>query len=325
MAGKNRGQRPGTTALAVPAGLMERAMDYAGQAAAPNTIRAYRSDWRAFEEWTLANGLAALPVEPSTLALYATTLAEAGKRCSTISRALAAVNHAQKTAGHKGVSLRDEPLHSVWRGIRRTKGTAPGQKAPFLVADLRAAAEAMPPTVRGQRDRALLLLGFAGAFRRSELVALDVADLEFSIEGATALLRRSKTDQEGQGAKVGIPYGRNPATCPVRNLLAWLESAGILEGAVFRPVNKGGRVLPGRLTDRTVALVVKEAALAAGLDPTQYSGHSLRAGLATAAASEGVHERVIMAQTRHKGTAMVRRYIRAGSLFKQNAAAQVGL
>jgi len=148
--------------------------------------------------------------------------------------------------------LRDEPLHSVWRGICRAKGTAPGQKTPLLVADLRAAVLALPSNLRGQRDRALLLLGFAGSFRRSELVALDVADLEFSIEGATVHLRRSKTDQEGQGVKVGIPYGMNTVTCPVRALQSWLESAGILEGAVFRPVNKGGRVLPGRLTDPTV-------------------------------------------------------------------------
>jgi integrase len=249
-------------ALAVPVHVGERAKDYARQAAAPNTVRAYRSDWRAFEGWAGANGKAALPCSPITLALYATWLAESGKRCSTIGRALSAINHAQRAAGHPSVSSNVEPLHSVWRGIRRCKGTAPGQKAPLLVVDLRAAVGALPATVRGQRDKALLLLGFAGAFRRSELVALDVADLETGSEGLTVRLRRSKTDQEGQGSKVGVPFGRKELTCPVRALADWLEAAGIHEGAVFRPITKGGRVLPGRLTDRAVALAVKRAALA---------------------------------------------------------------
>jgi len=217
----------------------------------------------------------------------------------------------------------------------------------------------------GIRDRALLLLGFAGAFRRSELVALDLADIHAGHDGLTITIRKSKTDQEGQGRKVGIPYGSHPCTCPVRAMAAWkdrteaadkdclVECSGSVEGArekegearekegeagekiptekmmprgpLFRAVDRHGRLGAGRLSDRAVALIVKRAALAAGLDPSRYAGHSLRAGLATSAAQAGVSERSIMALTGHKSVTVARRYIRDGSLFRDNAAAQVGL
>lgn len=177
----------------------------------------------------------------------------------------------------------------------------------------------------GVRDRALLLLGFAGAFRRSELVALDLADVHAGHDGLTVVIRKSKTDQEGQGRKVGIPYGSHPHTCPVRAMATWREKSGLSEGALFRAINRHGQLQAGRLSDRAVALIVKRAALAAGLDATKYAGHSLRAGLATSAAQAGVSERSIMAQTGHKSVMVARRYIRDGSLFRDNAAAQVGL
>ena len=183
----------------------------------------------------------------------------------------------------------------------------------------------LPEGLLGIRDRALLLVGFAGAFRRSELVGLDIADLDFNHDGLTVTLRRSKTDQEGEGRKVGLPYGSNPSTCPVRSLQAWIEASAIEAGPVFRSVNRHGRLQPDRLSDKAVALVVKRRAEAAGLDPSRYAGHSLRAGLATAAANAGVSERAIMAQTGHRSVQMVRRYIRDGSLFRENAAAKVGL
>ena len=177
----------------------------------------------------------------------------------------------------------------------------------------------------GCRDRALLLLGFAGALRRSELVGLDVADVTEGTDGLTVRLRRSKTDQEGAGRTVGIPYGSNPATCPVRAWRAWLEVSGVAEGAAFRPVDRHGHIGGTRLSAQAVALVLKRHAARAGLDPGEVAGHSLRAGLATSAAAAGVPERVIAEQTGHRGTAMLRRYIREGSLFRENAASAVGL
>jgi integrase len=177
----------------------------------------------------------------------------------------------------------------------------------------------------GCRDRALLLLGFAGALRRSELVGLDLADVTEGTDGLTVHLRRSKTDQEGTGRTVGIPFWSNPVTCPVRAWRDWLEVSSITEGPAFRPVDRHGRIGPTRLSAPAVALVLKRHAARAGLDPGEVAGHSLRAGLATSAASAGVPERVIAEQTGHRGTAMLRRYIREGSLFRANAASTVGL
>jgi integrase len=178
----------------------------------------------------------------------------------------------------------------------------------------------------GSRDRALILLGFAGAFRRAELVNLDLTDLAFSRDGLTVTLRRSKTDQEGQGRKIGIPYGSNPETCPVRNLQTWLEQAGIGDnGPVFRSLNRHGQLQPGRLSPIDVARIVKKLAHRASLDATKYAGHSLRAGHATSAAIAGASERSIMNQTGHRSVQMVRRYIRESSLFRENSAGKLGL
>jgi integrase len=194
-----------------------------------------------------------------------------------------------------------------------------------LTDDIRAMVAATPQSFLGTWDRALLLVGFAGAFRRSELVALDREDVEVTREGLVVTLRRSKTDQDGAGRRVAIPYGTNPETCPVRALESWLAATGIDAGALFRPVNRHGHMQPGRLSGFAVALVVKRYAAAARLDPAKYAGHSLRAGLATAAAIGGAPERSIMNQTGHRSTAMVRRYIRDGNLFRENAAAKCGL
>ncbi len=167
----------------------------------------------------------------------------------------------------------------------------------------------------GARDRALILLGFAGAFRRSELVGLDVEDCAFGKDGLTVTLRRSKTDQDGAGRKIGIPYGSNPETCPVRTIQAWIEQAGTIGRRLFRSINRHGQVQAGRLSGIDVARVVKKLAERAGLDPAKYAGHSLRAGHATSAAIAGASERSIMNQTGHRSVQMVRRYIRDGSLF----------
>ena len=220
----------------------------------------------------------------------------------------------------------DAGVRALWRGIRRRKGTAQVGKTAAVTAPVRRMVEALPAgTALGVRDRALLLVGFAGAFRRSELVAPDVADVDWTADGLVITVRRSKTDQEGEGAKVGVPYGRFPETCPVRRLRAWLDWAAITAGPIFRTVTRHGQVLEQRLSDRAVALAVKRAAELAGLDAARYAGHSLRAGLATSAAIAGAEERDIMRQTRHTSVAVARRYIRDGSLFRRNAAAAVGL
>ncbi len=310
-------------AAAALAAVMEQARDYAQLAKAPNTRRAYRADWADFTAWCRAHGRAPLPAVPETLALYLAGSA-AHLKTSTLTRRLSAIAQAHQVAGHPSPT-KDPNVRAVAAGIRRVKGTVQQGKAPTVTAEVRAMVEALPGTLMGQRDRALLLLGFAGAFRRSELVALDVADVQEKPEGLAVTIRRSKTDQEGAGRTVGIPYGSHYESCPVRALRAWLAAAGIAHGPLFQAIDRHGHLLPGRLSAQGVARAVKRAAVAAGLDPTQYAGHSLRAGLATAAAEAGVSERAIMAQTGHKSLPMVRKYIRGGSLWRENAAAEVGL
>jgi integrase len=240
----------------------------------------------------------------------------------TIHRRLNAIAEAHKAAGYESPT-HDPVVRNTMKGIRRTVGTAPVQKAAALTADIVAMIDQTDAGIIGVRDAALVLLGFAGAFRRSELVCLNVEDCAFTRDGLTVTLRRSKTDQEGAGRKVGIPYGSNPATCPVRRVQDWL--AQIASGPLFRSINRAGQVQPNRLSGIDVARILKKLASRAGLDPTRFAGHSLRAGHATAAAIAGASERSIMAQTGHRSLPMVRRYIRDGNLFRENSAAKLGL
>ncbi|WP_245921006.1 site-specific integrase [Melghirimyces profundicolus] len=302
---------------------MEKAKDYTRLSKASNTAKSYRGDWKDFTAWCEARALSPLPAEPQTVALYLADLAER-RKTSTLQRRLSAISQAHQSAGY------DSPtnahlVRTVWAGIRRAKGMYQEGKAPILVEDLRQIAETLPDTLTGKRDRALLLVGFAGGFRRSELVSVDVGDVQTVPRGIVIHLRRSKTDPEGRGEKVGLPRGTRPGTCPVRAMEDWLRAAEITEGPVFRPINRHGRVRNRRLTDRSVALIVKKAVAAIGLDPKEFSGHSLRAGIATSAAMAGKDERAIMKQTRHKSAQMVRRYIRDGELFNENAASDIGL
>jgi len=303
----------------------DRAREYIHSAKAPSTVRAYRSDWRHFVGWCTAHRLASLPAAPETVSLY---LAEFGGllKVATLQRRLAAIAKAHQAAGHESpASMKNAAVSEVWKGIKRTHGTAQECKAAVLTKDLRAMLRTLPENLLGVRDRALLLIGFAGAFRRSELVALQLEDCEFTTDGLVITLRRSKTDQDGEGRKIGIPYGSNLDTCPVRSLRAYLEASTITTGPLFRPINRHGRMGAHGLSAYGVALVVKRYAVAAGFDGSKYAGHSLRAGLATSAAAAGVSERAIMDQTGHKSAAMMRRYIREGSLCRENAAAGVGL
>ena len=302
---------------------LDRAREFARLSKTENTLRGYRADWRDFCAWCESAGQGALPAMPEAVAAY---IAECAGRLKpgSIQRRLNAMAEAHKAAGLASPTA-SGIVRNTFKGIRRALGTAPAQKAPALTADVCAMIEATDAGLIGARDCALILLGFAGAFRRAEIVGLDVADLTFTRDGLTVTLRRSKTDQEGAGRKVGIPYGANPETCPIRAVQAWLESAGVSEGAVFRALNRHGRVRPGPLSPADVARVVKKLARRAGLDPAMFAGHSLRAGHATSAAIAGASERSIMAQTGHRSVQMVRRYIRDGSLFRENSAGKLGL
>ncbi|MEO8179592.1 MAG: site-specific integrase [Deltaproteobacteria bacterium] len=179
--------------------------------------------------------------------------------------------------------------------------------------------------IKGVRDRALLILGFACAFRRSELVSLNLEDLNFTADGLEVTLRSSKTDQERAGVKIGVPYGGHPGSCPVRSVQAWLRASGIVTGPMFRPIDRHGNVSSQRLSPEAVATVVKVHAGSAGLDPRRYAGHSLRAGLITAAVRAGKSEALVMRQCRHKSVSVFRTYVRDADLFRENAAAGIGL
>jgi site-specific recombinase XerD len=302
---------------------LEQVREYIRASKAENTLRGYQSDWRHFCAWCEVHGVQLFPALPETVASY---IAECAGRLKvgSIQRRLNAIAEA-----HKAVGL-ESPTHSpivtnTMKGIRRTIGTASAQKAPALTDDIRAMVDATDAGIIGGRDRALILLGFAGAFRRSELVGLVVNDCAFGKDGLTVTLRRSKMDQHGAGRKIGIPYGSNPETCPVRNVQAWIEQAGVNAGPLFRPLNRHGHIQAGRLSGVDVARVVKKLADRAGLDVAKYAGHSLRAGHATSAAIAGASERSIMNQTGHRSVQMVRRYIRDGNLFRENSAGKLGL
>jgi integrase len=307
----------------VPSPSLEQVWEFIRASKAESTIRGYRSDWRDFCSWSESRSVGVLPATPETVASY---IAECAGRLKvgSIQRRLNAIAEAHRVMGLESPTATGM-VRNTLKGIRRTLGTAAVQKAPTLTNDIRAMVDATHAGMIGVRDRALILLGYAGAFRRSELAGLDVADLDFGNDGLTVILRRSKTDQDGQGRKVGIPYGSNPETCPVRSLRAWMEASGIDSGPVFRSLNRHRQIQPGRILGSDVARVVKKLAQRAGLDASKFAGHSLRAGHATSAAIAGASERSIMNQTGHRSVQMVRRYIRDGNLFRDNSAGKLGL
>jgi len=303
--------------------IADRATDFIHQSKAKNTIRAYRADWAHFEGWCRSHSQASLPATPETVALYVTDLSSTHKT-ATITRRISAISQAHQIAGMEAPTG-SAKVRLVMAGIRRTKGTAQAGKTPVLVDDLKRMLAGLPANLLGARDRVLLLIGFCGAFRRSELVALDAADVAVTRDGLVVTIRRSKTDQEAKGRKIGIPYASHLETCSVRSLQDWLEKSGITEGPLFRPIDRFGKMASARLSAAAVADIVKKYATAVGLEAKEFAGHSLRSGLATSAAMAGASERSIEAQTGHRSTAMVRRYIRDGSLFRENAVAVVGL
>jgi site-specific recombinase XerD len=303
---------------------LEAARRFVSMATAPNTLKAYTADWADFAGWCAEQHLAALPARPETVGLYCATLAETHK-ASTITRRLAAIAKQHRNAGFDSpASMRHSAVHDVIAGIRRERGTRPDVKRALSTDELRRMITAMPTTNHGLRDRALLLIGFAGAFRRSELAALQLGEVEDGDEGLKILIRRSKTDQEGEGREVGIPYGSDPKTCPVRAYRKWIATAGITEGPVFRAFRNRTMMADG-ITDQVVARIVKKAAERVGIDANVLAGHSLRSGHATTAARNGASEASIMKQTGHRSVQMVRRYIREGSLFHSNSGGKLGL
>jgi integrase len=301
--------------------LRDQAQHYATSATATATRTAYRLDWACFAGWTASHGLDARPARPETVGLYLTAMAPT-LRVSTLERRLAAIAIAHRLAGHQ-LDTRHPAIRDVLRGIRRAHGSARRQAAAATVDLVKAMAASCDDELLGRRDQALLLLGFAGAFRRSELVALQVEDVVEEESGLRLTIRRSKGDQAGAGQVVGISR-TGSATCPVAALAAWREAAAIAAGPLFRSVDRHGRI-GDSLSDKAVALVVKRRAELAGLDPALFSGHSLRAGLATSAAAHGLEERDIQRQTRHRSLTVLRRYIRDGDLFRANVSGRVGL
>src|SRR5471030_53777 len=316
-------ERPTNTQIGPLAEIADRASEFVHNSKSKNTIRAYRADWCHFESWCKAHGQTSLPATAEIVALYVADLA-ASLKPATITRRISAISQAHQIAEME-TPTGSAKVRLVMAGIRRTKGTAQTAKTPILVDDLRRMIARLPENLLGVRDRLLLLIGFCGAFRRSELVALDSADVAVTREGLVVTIRRSKTDQEGEGRKLGIPYASHLETCPVRSLQDWLEKSGINEGPLFRPIDRFGRMASIRLSAAAVADIVKRYAAAVGLDAAEFAGHSLRSGLATSAAAAGASERSIMNQTGHRSVNMVRRYIRDGSLFRENAVATVGL
>lgn len=307
------------------ASLGQQAQEFAAAAKAGNTVRAYQADWNDFRQWCAGHQLASLPAAPETVALYLTDRS-ATLKTSSLARRLTTINRAHQAAGQPSpATMQNAVVSEVWKGIKRRKGTAQHGKKPFLTSDLRRIVAELPRDLRGLRDRALLLAGFAGGFRRSELAALRVEDLETTPDGLILRLGRSKTDQEGQGRAVALPYGSDPETCPVQALRAWLDQAGIKDGPLFRAIDRRGGAGSQALHPDSVAYLVKRAAGRAGFETMGYAGHSLRAGLATQAAMNGASEWAIMKQTGHRSLATVRKYIREGSLFRDNAATKLGL
>lgn len=301
---------------------LSAAQDYAAASKASATVRAYRSDFEIFRAWCDARGCEHMPADPRTVCAFLASQAEDGSAMATLTRRVAAIRYAHKLAGHEPPTSA-EIVKATLSGIKRTHGPnrPKRRKAPATAERIRAMIEGIADdTLAGLRDRALLLLGFAGAFRRSELVALTVEDLEETPEGFRVMIRKSKTDQDGEGQTIAIVRGGT--ACPVRAVRAWQSAAGIESGPLFRAIPKGGkRVLPEALSDCTVARIVKRYAEAAGLDPEAFAGHSLRAGFLTSAAGRGASIFKMMDVSRHKSVDTLRGYVRDAELFKDHAGA----
>ena len=291
-----------------------------------NTVRAYKSDFEDFGLFCIKNGLKSMPTDPKVVSLYLTFLSSKDVKISTIKRRLVSIGVLHKIKGHY-LDTKHPVIIENFMGIKRLKGVNQKGKKPLLINDLKQIIDEInkqdEPEIKKLRNKALLLLGFAGGFRRRELISLDLEDLEFVFEGVKINIKRSKTDQFGEGFTKGIPHFENYLYCPVKNLKNWLNISKIKKGPVFVRFSKGSKLTGERLTDQSVALIIKDCIKKTGINSANYSGHSLRSGFATSAAEAGAEERSIMAMTGHKSTEMVRRYIKEANLFKNNALSKI--
>tara|TARA_B100001250_G_scaffold101187_1_gene85087 strand:+ start:40 stop:993 length:954 start_codon:yes stop_codon:yes gene_type:complete len=288
---------------------------------ANNTLRAYKSDFKDFRAFCAKHGLNSLPTEPKIVSIYLTHLSKNSK-ISTLRRRLVSISMVHKLKGHY-LDTKHPIIVENLMGIRRIKGSIQIGKKPLLINDLKSIINAIDQhkyeEIKKLRDKSLILIGFGGGFRRTELISINYEDLEFVPEGLKIIIRKSKTDQFGEGMIKGLPYFSNENYCPVVNLKKWLEISKIKSGPIFRRFAKGSSVTNNRLTDQSVVLLIKQYLNFAGIENKNFAGHSLRSGFATVAAESGADERSIMAMTGHKTTQMVRRYIREANLFKNNA------
>jgi site-specific recombinase XerD len=330
----------GQEVLANLAVVSKIAQDYAKNSRSKNTMKSYSSDWKDFDFWCQSRALKSMPADPRTVACYLADRAsqsfidysgnqQHALKTSTLARRLSAISQAHQVASID-FNRRHPVIQETWKGIRNTHGTSQKGKEPILIEDLRKMVDSIQVEAGGKerligfRDKALLLLGFAGAFRRSELVSLQIEDLKLIRDGYIVKLKRSKTDQQGEGREVAIPYGSNPSTCPVRALQDWINIGSLQHGPLFMPINRHGQKSTEAMTSHAVAVIIKKYASNKEM-AAELSGHSLRAGFATTAAMAGVQEYAIMKQTGHKRSDTLKKYIRSRDLWKDNAASRIGL
>ena len=305
--------------------LYETTLNNLKSSKANNTLRAYKSDFKDFEAFCAKHGLNSLPTEPKIVSLYLTHLSKNSK-ISTLRRRLVSISMVHKLKGHY-LDTKHPIIVENLMGIRRVKGSIQKGKKPILISHLKSIInvinEQKIEDIKKLRNKTLILVGFGGGFRRTELISIDHEDLDFVEEGVKITLRRSKTDQFGEGFVKGLPYFDNEKYCPVTSLKNWIELSKIKTGPIFRRFAKGSILTNHRLTDQSVVLIIKDCLDLAGIENKNFSGHSLRSGFATVAAESGADERSIMAMTGHKTTQMVRRYIREANIFKNNALGKI--
>ena len=301
--------------------LHEETLNNLKNSKANNTLRAYKSDFKDFGAFCVKHGFKSLPSEPKIVSIYLTHLSKDSK-ISTLRRRLVSISMVHKLKGHY-LDTKHPIIIENLMGIKRVKGSIQKGKKPILINHLKSIINVIDDKKINERkklrDKTIILIGFGGGFRRTELISIDYEDLEFVPEGLKIIIKRSKTDQFGEGMIKGIPYFNNESYCPVANLKKWLDISNVKSGPIFRRFSKGSTITDNRLTDQSVALLIKEYLNLAGIENKNFAGHSLRSGFATVAAESGADERSIMAMTGHKTTQMVRRYIREANIFKNNA------
>ncbi len=302
--------------------LQDQTLNNLKNSKAINTIRAYRSDYKDFTAFCAKNAFKIFPAESKIVALYLTYLSSKGTKISTLKRRLVSISVIHKLKGHYFDSKHPIIIENLM-GIKRKKGSFQQGKKPILINQLKAIINVIDngktKEIKKVRDKTLILIGFGGGFRRNELVSINYNDMEFVPEGVKIIIRKSKTDQFGEGMLKGIPYFSNQNYCPVLHLKRWLKLSNIKSGPIFRRFSKSFKLSENQLTDQSVPLLLKNYLDAAGIENKNYSGHSLRSGFATVSAESGADERSIMAMTGHKTTQMVRRYIKEANIFKNNA------